>query len=166
MKLDLKDIIEIPGGHVSFSQEVDTELLDFPSVLAYTAPITAEGEVRNTAGILELTGKLSASMQCVCDRCGTEFDRSKQIDLHATVTANPEADDDPEIFALEGDWLDLDEVLTTLFILDMDAKILCKEDCAGLCPQCGKNLNDGPCGCKKPRDPRMAVLEQLLDDKD
>jgi uncharacterized protein len=60
----------------------------------------------------------------------------------------------------------LDEVLTTLFILDMDTKFLCREDCAGLCPQCGKNLNDGPCGCKKPRDPRMAVLEQLLDDKD
>ena len=166
MKLNLKDIIEIPGGSVPFSQEIETDRLDFPSVLAYTAPITAEGEVRNTAGILELTGTLNASMHCVCDRCGTEFDRSKQIDLQATVTADPEADDDPEIFPLEGDWLDLDEVLTTLFILDMDTKFLCKEDCAGLCPQCGKNLNDGPCGCKKPRDPRMAVLEQLLDDKD
>ena len=166
MKLNLKDIIEIPGGRVPFSQEIETEWLDLPSVLAYTAPITAEGEVRNSAGILELSGKLTAAMHCVCDRCGTEFDRSRQMDLHATVTADPEADDDPEIFPLDGDWLDLDEVLTTLFILDMDTKFLCKEDCAGLCPQCGKNLNDGPCGCKKPRDPRMAVLEQLLDDKD
>jgi arginine/lysine/ornithine decarboxylase len=132
VKLNLKDIIEIPGGSVPFSQEIETDRLDFPSVLAYTAPITAEGEVRNTAGILELTGKLNASMHCVCDRCGTEFDRSKQIDLHATVTADPEADDDPEIFPLEGDWLDLDEVLTTLFILDMDTKFLCKEDCAAV----------------------------------
>ena len=89
MKLNLKDIIEISGGRVPFSQELETERLDFPSVLAYTTPITAEGEVRNTAGILELTGTLSASMHCVCDRCGTEFDRSKQIDLHATVTADP-----------------------------------------------------------------------------
>ena len=65
MKLNLKDIIEIPGGSVPFSQEIETDRLDFPSVLAYTAPITAEGEVRNTAGILELTGKLNASMHCV-----------------------------------------------------------------------------------------------------
>lgn len=166
MKLNLKDIIEYPGGRVSFSQEVDTELLDFPSVLTYTAPITAEGEVRNTAGILELTGNLHASMHCVCDRCGTEFDRVKHLPLRATVTAHPEADDDPEIFPLEGDMLDLDEVLTTLFVLDMEAKCLCREDCAGLCEQCGANLNEGPCACEKPRDPRMAVLEQLLDDKD
>ena len=166
MRLDLKDIIEIPGGRVPFSQEVDTELLDFPSVLSYTAPITAEGEVRNTAGILELTGMLHADMRCVCDRCGTEFSRAKALELHATVTADPEADDDPEIFPLEGNELDLDEVLTTLFVLDMEAKCLCREDCAGLCEQCGANLNEGPCACNKPRDPRLAVLEQLLDDKD
>ena len=52
MKLNLREIIEIPGGSVPFAQELDTALLDFPSVRAYTAPITAEGKVVNTAGIL------------------------------------------------------------------------------------------------------------------
>ena len=55
------------------------------------------------------------------------------------------------------------EVLSTCFILDMETKFLCKEDCKGLCPSCGKNLNLGPCGCRKEIDPRFAVLEQLLD---
>ena len=50
MKLNLREIIEIPGGSVPFAQELDTALLDFPSVRAYTAPITAEGKVVNTAG--------------------------------------------------------------------------------------------------------------------
>ena len=58
MKLNLREIIEIPGGSVQFAQELDTALLDFPSVRAYTAPITAEGKVVNTAGILTLQGKL------------------------------------------------------------------------------------------------------------
>ena len=49
MKLNLREIIEIPGGSVPFAQELDTALLDFPSVRAYTAPITAEGKVVNTA---------------------------------------------------------------------------------------------------------------------
>ncbi len=163
MKLNLRDIIEIPGSRVPFSQEVDTELLDFPSVLEYTAPITAEGEVTNTAGILTLTGTLHAEMRCVCDRCGAEFARVKDLPLRVGVTADPAADDDPELFPLEGDMLDLDEVLTTCFVLDMEAKSLCRPDCAGLCEQCGANLNLGPCACRKPLDPRLAVLEQLLD---
>ena len=73
MRLNLREIIEIPGGSVPFSQELDTALLDFPSVRAYTAPITAEGKVVNTAGILTLQGKLHAEMLCVCDRCGGEL---------------------------------------------------------------------------------------------
>ena len=47
--------------------------------------------------------------------------------------------------------------------LALPTKFLCREDCKGLCPQCGKNLNDGSCSCKKPVDPRLAVLQQLLD---
>ena len=43
-------------------------------------------------------------------------------------------------------------------------RMLCREDCKGLCPRCGKNLNEGPCGCSAPGDPRLAVLAQLLED--
>lgn len=164
MRLNLREIIEIPGGSVPFSQELDTALLGFPSVRAYTAPITAEGKVVNTAGILTLQGRLQAQMLCVCDRCGAEFPRTVDLDLHADITADAQ-DDDPEVFTLDGDWLDVDEVLSTCFILSMDTKCLCKPDCAGLCDRCGANLNLGPCRCQKPRDPRMAVLEQLLDNK-
>ena len=85
MKLNLREIIEIPGGSVQFAQELDTALLDFPSVRAYTAPITAEGKVVNTAGILTLQGKLHAQMLCVCDRCGAEFPRT--VDLDRTPTS-------------------------------------------------------------------------------
>ena len=63
-----------------------------------------------------------------------------------------------------GDGIDVCDVLETCFILGMDQKFLCKDDCKGLCGVCGKNLNDGPCGCGKQIDPRMAALAQLLDD--
>ena len=92
MKLNLREIIEIPGGSVPFAQELDTALLDFPSVRAYTAPITAEGKVVNTAGILTLQGKLHAQMLCVCDRCGAEFPRTVDLDLHADITADAQDD--------------------------------------------------------------------------
>ena len=69
----------------------------------------------------------------------------------------------PELFVLEGTEIDVQEVLSTCFILDMETKFLCREDCKGLCARCGRNLNLGPCGCGKEIDPRFAVLEQLLD---
>lgn len=167
MKLDLRAIIEIPGASLPFECELDVERLDFPSVLHYHSAPTAHGIVKNTAGLLTLTGELRAEMTCLCDRCTREYDCVKLLPLDVTLAADVEEDEESaEIFPLEGDLLDLDDLLETCFILDMEAKHLCQEDCAGLCDQCGANLNLGPCGCKAKTDPRLAVLEQLLDIKE
>ena len=64
---------------------------------------------------------------------------------------------------LEDGCLDLDELFTTALVLSMDSKHVCSEDCKGLCPTCGTDLNQGPCGCRKEIDPRLAALAQLLD---
>lgn len=162
MRLNLREIIEIPGGSVPFSCELETELLDFPSVLSYEGKPHAEGQVRNEAGVLHLTGTITAPMRCVCDRCGTAFHSVKQTELDATIVEE-DTGVNPELFVLEGDEIDLSDILNTCFILDMETKFLCQEDCKGLCSGCGKNLNLGPCGCRKQIDPRFAVLEQLLD---
>lgn len=164
MRLDLREIIEIPGGSVPFQCELETDRLDFPSVKAYKAKPRAEGRVYNEAGVLRLEGKLTAEMVCICDRCGSEFDSVKTTVLDATIVEE-DTGVNPELFILEGDEIDLDEILSTCFILDMETKFLCKEDCKGLCSRCGSNLNLGPCGCRKEIDPRFAVLEQLLDKK-
>lgn len=162
MRLNLREIIEIPGGSVPFQCELDTQGLDFPSILEYKGRPLAQGRVYNEAGVLHMEGTLRAEMSCLCDRCGSRFDSVKLTQLQATIVEE-EAEDHPEFFVLDGDEIDLDEILSTLFILDMDMKFLCREDCKGLCSTCGKNLNLGPCGCRKKIDPRFAVLEQLLD---
>ena len=162
MRLNLSAIIEMPGSSLPFVCELETGNLDFPSVRAYPSKPHAEGRIYNEAGILRLEGTLTAEMICVCDRCGEEFESLKEMPLDATIVEeNPE--DDPALFTLEGNELDLSALLSTCFILDMETKFLCREDCKGLCPKCGKNLNLGPCGCRKSLDPRFAVLEQLLD---
>lgn len=162
MKLDLREIIDVPGGRVSFKQELSTERLGSPSILRYDEPPHASGEVANTAGVLTAKGTIEAGMTCICDRCGAQFCSEKRLDFEAPVVPAGESED-PEAFELEGDWLDLDELLETVYILDMETKYLCREDCKGVCPDCGKNLNEGPCSCRKKPDPRLAVLEQLLD---
>ena len=164
MKLSLREIIEIPGGSTDFACELETEGLAFPSLVRYVSAPYAQGRVFNEAGVLRLEGEISCEMLCICDRCAQEFSCSKLTPLSAVIVEkNDDNADDPELFFLDGDEIDLGEILSTLFILDMDSKFLCREDCRGLCPTCGKNLNDGPCGCGKEIDPRFAVLEQLLD---
>ena len=162
MRLDLREILYVPGASIPFACELDTERLDFPSVKAYRAAPRAEGRVYNEAGVLHLEGTLTAEMTCICDRCGAEFDSIKETPLDAVIVRE-ENEEFPEYFVLEGSEIDLDEILSTCLILDMETKFLCREDCKGLCDTCGANLNLGPCGCRKLRDPRFAVLEQLLD---
>ena len=164
MLLDLHEIIEVPGGQVSFQCELDRERLAFPTLADFRGPVTAQGKVKNTAGVLELNADVRADMTVRCDRCATPFDILLTPHFTATLQADAEDADSENVFPLDGDGVDVSDVLETCFILDMDQKFLCRDDCKGLCPDCGKNLNDGPCGCKKQIDPRMAVLGQLLDD--
>ena len=59
--------------------------------------------------------------------------------------------------------LELDELLGDVFILDLDTKNLCSEDCKGLCPGCGADLNVEPCRCPKEIDPRLAGLAKFFE---
>ena len=162
MLLDLRKIIHVPGESAAFECELSGKGLDFPSVSGYRSAPRAKGRVYNEAGILHLTARIEAEMICICDRCGELFDSTKVTDVDVVLTEEESADN-PELFVVEGGEIDLDEVLSTCFILDMETKFLCSENCKGLCPTCGKNLNLGPCRCRKVIDPRFAVLEQLLD---
>ena len=73
-------------------------------------------------------------------------------------------EDNDSFVLIDNYQLPLDELVEEDLILDQPSKRLCKEDCRGLCPQCGKNQNEGSCGCEqKTVDPRLAALQQLLD---
>ena len=82
--------------------------------------------------------------------------------ISAYLTEGGEDGDDPDSYLLQGDDVDADEIIQTEFILDLDDRRMCREDCAGLCEKCGADLNDGPCGCADDIDPRLEILKQLL----
>ena len=165
MKLGLSKIIETPGASVPFSTSVDLSDLCYGVSYPVSEPVLAEGLVRNTAGVLMMTGSVRTTIHGICDRCAAEFDRDIDfpIDVVLVTEFANEENEDEWVFPLEGDSADLEEIVRTVFVLNMDSKLLCKDDCKGLCCRCGKNLNDGPCGCQKELDPRFAALRQLLD---
>ena len=106
---------------------------------------------------------METQLDLVCDRCGKAFSREKVVKLDSLVAQELEDEENDDILLLEGTELDLDQAASEAFVLAMDTKNLCSDDCKGLCAKCGANLNLGPCGCKPEVDPRLAALAQLLD---
>lgn len=165
MLLGLSKIIDCPGQSIPFSVSVDLSDLCYGVSYPVSEPVLAQGTVKNTAGVLMMEGQVRTTIHGICDRCAGSFDREVTfpIDVVLVTELANEENEDEWVFPLEGDSADLDDIVRTVFVLNLDSKLLCKEDCKGLCPKCGKNLNDGPCNCQKELDPRFAALKQLLE---
>ena len=165
MLLDLKPILVTPGASLPFETHENLSDLVFGSCKPASKPVLACGKVRNTASVLELTGELTTTLHGVCDRCASEFTRAVQIPIHAVLVSEEELEqaEDEWVFGIHDGCADLTDIITTAFVLNMDSQLLCRPDCKGVCFRCGKNLNEGPCGCRKEPDSRFAVLQQLLD---
>jgi uncharacterized protein len=117
-----------------------------------------------------LSGTLDAATTAVCSRCAEEFDLPSQRRFRcvlASKATNDENDialraEDLEFSFYQGDEIDLTPLIREQILLALAERPLCREECRGLCPQCGANLNEGDCGCiVGGSDPRLAVLRNL-----
>lgn len=128
-----------------------------------SGPVSVRGRVVNIAGVLNLQMQLETTLDLVCDRCLKPFSRLKGVTVdHVIVEEVFDEDDENIILIGDDDCIDLAEIAETAFILSLDSKTLCREDCKGLCSQCGADLNLGDCGCEKEGDPRLAIFKELL----
>ena len=165
MLLDLREIIGVPGGKVLFDFEPDMSEAASGSVSRIKKPARAAGNVTNSAGVLTFSANVDATCVCVCARCLKDFELPVHKHISANLTEGGEGEN-PDGYFLQGDMVDADEIVVTEFILDMEDTILCREDCEGICQNCGADLNIAPCKCEKEIDPRLAILSQLLDETD
>ena len=163
MRLNLRDIIHQPGASVPFSFQLELSELDFFGSKPFAHPVEVPGQVRNQAGALVLEGEAHTTLEVVCDRCLKPFSEELVLPVEHLLAETLEDEENDDILLLDGGELDLEEVFTTDLVLAMEPKHVCSEECKGLCPKCGANLNDGPCQCRAEVDPRFAVLAQLLD---
>lgn len=164
MRLDVKRIMNTPGGRIDLNEEADLSDVDFGGVRPAVRPVSVVGTVRNIAGMLRMDLSIDTLLSCVCDRCGAPFEKPFSVTVERLLAQELEDEENDEILLLDADGgLDLYELVREIFILNMDTKQLCREDCKGLCPGCGANLNVEQCRCKKTVDPRWAKLAGLLD---
>ena len=126
-----------------------------PAVFVFTN--IGEGKAR-----VEGSARLSFDTQC--DRCLTEVTTELELSFDRIVTA-PDAvtEDEDSRECMEGYQLDVEAFVYNEILVNWPVKILCREDCKGVCPECGQNLNMGDCGCDSfVPDPRMAVIKDIF----
>jgi len=119
-------------------------------------------------------GHLSATVRLACARCLAQHEAKLEITVDRECSLaqidDPKAfiepeEDLPPVPILNGDEIDLGELVRQLLIINLPPRSLCREDCKGLCPQCGADLNQGPCECPAEQiDPRLAPLKALLEE--
>lgn len=165
MKLNLKRFAQEPGAVLPFDYELDLSQAEWNGQRPFSHGIHVKGKVRNMAGAMLLNVRLSTVLSLICDRCAKPFEREKTVEYETLLALELENGESDDIVLLDKDGvLELDELMREVFLLEMDMKNLCSEDCKGLCSGCGADLNREPCRCKKEIDPRLAKLAQLLED--
>jgi uncharacterized protein len=129
-------------------------------------PAGAEAEVdvtlRPFEGGIEVEGTVTAPWTGICRRCAEPVTGELRIHVRERFAEAPlSGPSDEEIYPITDDDIDLGPMVRDAIVLELPMAPLCREDCAGLCPQCGANRNEGGCDCVAPRDPRWANLDVL-----
>ena len=161
---------------------------DIPSssAVAFTAPFDAEGEfaprpagegdvpvgadvevavtIASFSGGLSVRGTVHCPWMGRCRRCWKEVAGILSVSVDERYVEDRRGDD--EAYSYDGDTVDLAPLVHDAVFLELPLTPLCREDCQGLCGQCGIDLNEGSCECQAPVDPRWAKLSELRFDED
>lgn len=174
------DIRELELHPVEFKEEIQPGVIDLGGEAKQRSALKTEGRaelVEEHSGKhqvikdIRLRGKLSTGLELQCARCldAVKQDVNREFELlYRPLGADAGRDElsvtdaEAEIGYYQGEGLQLEDVLREQILLAIPLKVTCRPDCKGLCPQCGKNLNQEQCSCSKEvEDPRWAALKEV-----
>jgi len=171
MLVNLSDVLTSEGKAVHIS--VPLEMTSFTSCMGRFL-ITEKNPVEFTFTNVgkdkaKIEGSVKLTFRTKCDRCLTEVPTSLTLQFDRTVTSpdverseDSEEDDDDMVY-MEGYQLNVETFVYDEILQNWPMKILCREDCKGICPVCGKNRNEKDCGCDTfVPDPRMAAIQDIF----
>ena len=168
---------------IEFKEEFPADTLDLVPDVRQSGPLQSAGRAmlveehdghRGKIDDIRVVGELKTDLEILCARClePVAFPVKREFDLlyrpaGLDVVEGKEVelqDKDAAISYYEHDGVELSELLREQVLLEVPLKTVCKEECQGLCPHCGSNLNHGKCGCEQPpADPRWEALKGLKD---
>ena len=141
MQIRLQELATMPDYRARFDYTIDLSKEEVGFEFPFQQPVRLEGEVSDDAGAITLSATVYARVTTRCARCGkpVEYQKQVQVDFVLVSENDGTADEGDGVFTV-GDEVDLDEILVSELILNMDMITLCSEDCKGLCPKCGRKL--------------------------
>ena len=161
MICDVSTIVNTEGAELAVCGKVevndflyDVEVLD----------ASVDGKITCSGGVLVLEAKVSGQLKTACARCLKELTLPLGFDFSETlVQEGTESDKDVDsVIIFEGTEIDVGEIVANNILLNISSKYLCSDDCRGLCPKCGKNLNEETCDCDFFEiDPRWEKLKNF-----
>lgn len=165
-------LVRMPSDGLKFEHryaegELDTGDHEFELV----EPPAVTGRIDPTGREMRVRGEIRTTFTALCGRCLNDVPFNLVIPFDLLYAAeDPGAgrsgetevsDRDLDISIYQHDQIDLDELVLEQIELSLPSRVLCSENCRGLCPECGADLNVEQCGCKKPIDPRWQALADL-----
>lgn len=174
MRVQIADLKLETGLHKTVPLLATVEPVDFSGLtFHFDHPFTGDAEIWNTGDEFLVRARIGGEALVQCSRCLTPFTLPVRVRFEEEfLEGEPpvdEADDDLEadctVTYFHGDAIDLTDAIRENILLELPMKPLCQEDCKGLCPTCGTNLNESTCGCADVTtvvDPRLAVFKDLL----
>ncbi|GAC1446408.1 MAG: DUF177 domain-containing protein [Pyrinomonadaceae bacterium] len=169
MKIEVEKLPEAGASFIRDYASGDLALEDERARLS--EPLHAVFHARRKRNECEIEGVMQGKLKAECDRClgAAQFpvDAKFQVtytpsDAHADTEAHELHAEDLTRVIYENGVIDLDELAREQVLLELPTRILCREDCKGLCPACGANLNEGACNCPtKDVDSRWSALAAL-----
>lgn len=164
MILDLKRIFANEGSVLNVEHSLDMSDVDFMGNYPLKNPVKINGTVSNKASVVSLNLSVEYTFAAPCDRCGVDTAHNHTVTVDKLLATAIERQESDTIITVPDMKFDVDEFVYSEVILDLPSKHLCSEECKGICFKCGKNLNEGECGCStREVDPRLAKLMELLD---
>ncbi len=164
MGIDVSSALRGEVREIAFDYLTDAPE-NLPDVI-FTDRVHIKGKFSNLSGYMSISLTATLPYTTHCARCFKDVSGIFSLDFEKPVAVKgtlSDEDSDDYLFVKKG-LIDPDPVLLEAMMLEFPMVFLCKEDCKGLCPKCGKDLNEGECGCpKKEIDPRLAILGKLLD---
>lgn len=162
MKINIASVLKNEGASMDFSGTTEMGSFTFMgSPIEFAEDVSVKGTVLNIGGTIEVSADITGKYKTQCSRCCDDIVQSVECDLFESVRSDF-SDADAECLSLCGTVLDIDGAVKACVFNSVPLKFLCSEDCKGLCPVCGTNLNKGECNCDTAvYDPRFAILRNL-----
>ncbi|MEE1002299.1 MAG: DUF177 domain-containing protein [Acutalibacteraceae bacterium] len=164
MNIDLRGVFSGRIKELPINEKLDFSDLELNGTTPIASLVSVDCNIAKKADIVKIEGKVDFLYKAPCDRCAAVTEREFEIPIEHIIVNSVENEDEEDFIVSENMELDLNELIRTDIALSVPYLFLCKEDCKGICPQCGKNLNKEECTCEKQVDERLAKLSEFFND--